>query len=157
MNKKIGSLIVAGLAIFLLSTEGVFANIWTEIVGPAILLTGNSAAMATPSSPSALVVPHNLMCENAPCAFILQASVQVSGTAGTEWSICSIVDGVPANVKPNCSIQGTLSPTGSTGSVSQSAIVGAGSHTVQTSVYVQSNSAKIGSWQVLYTQLGGHQ
>jgi hypothetical protein len=70
--------------------------------------------------------------------------VQVATTGN--WAICAVVDG--KNISPPCPFQGSLPQVGSyvTGNSQQSWLVGAGTHTVQTQVFV-SSAATLGNWQ----------
>lgn len=78
------------------------------------------------------------------CTIVVSAMVQVK-TPG-RWAICAVVDG--NNINPPCPFQASSSQTGNwvTGNSQQSWPVGAGTHTVQTQVFV-SSAAALGSWQ----------
>jgi hypothetical protein len=123
----------------------------TVLPGPIILKNGVVQSSLGGNTLSAgfnnLDSLQRLNCKSS-CTILVSAMVQLS-TAGN-WAICAVVDG--KNINPPCPYQGSLPDTGSyvTGNSQQSWTVAAGSHTVQTQVFVTSANAfptTLGNWQ----------
>jgi len=112
---------------------------WATAAGTSLVAGFNNLDAAT-----------SVSCGNAGgCTIIANSMVQISPPAGTLWAICTVVDGNYAN--PGCPYQGTLPGAGSylVGNARANYFVSAGSHTVQTQVYV-SNASTLGEWQADY-------
>jgi len=79
------------------------------------------------------------------CTIFTSAMVQLQTTGN--WAICAVVDG--KNINPPCPFQGSAAQRGTyiTGNSQQSWPVSAGTHTVQTQVFVSSSNSKLGNWQ----------
>ena len=91
-----------------------------------------------------------LSCGTAPTCTIAAADMAQleAGTNGSLWAICVLVDGNYAN--PGCPYQGAATSANyQVGNSQQSYVVGSGSHTVQTQVYV-ANAATLGEWSFTY-------
>jgi hypothetical protein len=148
------------LAVLLLSAAPAAAET-TVTVGNTIISSSNKGPTTTTTSGGAAIDSKKTIdcISSKGCVLLLQAMVEVAnkGTPSA-WAICVLVDKSVLGANPNCPVQGTLPPSGTspadteTGNVQQSAIVKKGKHTVQTGIFVNVK-VKVGSWQTTYTLL----
>lgn len=111
----------------------------------SIIQYGSGGASLTGGSFTAIDSAETFTCGSS-CTLTVSAMVQLEAGSGNNWAICAEVDGTLIN--PACPYQGNTADTGSyvTGNSQQNYTVSAGSHTVQTTVYVSSTTT-LANWQ----------
>ena len=97
-----------------------------------------------------LDAPLTITCPAAGCTIAADFTVQMSGTAGELWAVCSLVDST--FMGPACPYLGPLAGGYQAGAFSEnSGHLTAGAHTVQSQIYTSSGGT-LGAWTINYRQ-----